>query len=361
MQTIKFIEEHGFEALEDVLGITARELDGLVCLDYSQIDSPKLHPVVKECRGLILEKGTNKVVFRSMERFFNHVETGCTAVLDENTDYFDKVDGSYIKIYHYNGKWYVGTRGTVFANNTTAMANTTFADLVYRALKVDNHMHFEALADNYLSKNISYNFEVTSVENRVVTRYEGYTLHYLSSRYTESGEYVDQRDVAKAFGAQLLKPMKFPTQQDVEAYVENLTDLKEGVVAYENGIPVAKIKNSLYVHVHGSRGDGPLSLKRIKTLIYEQDHEEYLGYFPEDTPLFEPYIKAYENLFERFVETWKQVKDIEDQKEFAQDISHLPYKGLLFSKRKNPELSLTAMLSKLTNNSKMDLLENLKS
>lgn len=361
MHTLKFIEEHGLDALTDVLGITFKERDGLICLDYSQIDSPKLHPVVKECRGLILEKDTFKVVFRSMERFFNYNEPGCLATFDGQTNYFDKVDGSYIKIFHYNGSWYVATRGTIFADNTTHMNDVTFADLVYRAIKVDNHTHFSALADNYLSKNVSYNFEVTSVENRVVTRYEGYTLHYLSSRITETGEYVNHSEIAKLFGAVLLTPINFNSIEEATDYVDKLTDLKEGLVAYENGTPVAKIKNSLYVHVHGSRGDGPITLKRIKTLIYEQDHEEYLGYFPEDVHLFTPYIKAYENLFDLFAKTWSQVKDIEDQKEFAQAIAQLPYKGLLFSKRKKPELSLTNMLATLTNNSKFDLLDNLKS
>lgn len=360
METIKFIKEFGLEALTDVLGITVKERDGLICLDYSQIDSPKLHPVVKECRGLILEKDTLKIVFRSMSRFFNFNEPGCTATFDSQTKYFDKVDGSYIKIYHHDSKWYVATRGTVFADNTTHMTDVTFAELVYRALRVDNHEHFSALADNYLSKKISYNFEVTSVENRVVTRYDGYGLHYLGSRITETGEYVDQSHVVEPFGAKLLTPLSFENIDEAQAYVENLTDLKEGLVAYENGTPVAKIKNSLYVHVHGSRGDGPITIKRIKTLIYEQDHEEYLGYFPEDRPLFQPYIDAYELLFECFAVSWNQVKDIADQKEFAMAVANVPYKGLLFSKRKNPDQSLVYMLSKLTQNSRMDLLDQLK-
>lgn len=362
METLKFIQEHGIHALTDGLGITIREHpDGLINLDYSQIDSPKLHPVVLECRGLILVKDTLEVACRPMGRFFNYTEPGCTAVLDESADFYPKVDGSLIKIYYFNGKWYIATRGTVFADNTTHMSDVTFADLVYRALHVDNHIHFSALADNYLNKNISYNFEVTSVENRVVTRYEGYTLTYLNSRITKTGEYIDQSDIVQKFGAKIQTPLKFKNAEEAVLYVDQLVDLQEGLVVYNNGMPSGKLKNTLYVHVHHSRGDGPITIKRIKNLIYEQDHEEYLGYFPEDTPLFQPYIAAYNNLFVRFAESWNDVKDIQDQKEFAIAVKDLPYKGLLFSKRQDVEQSVTFMLSKLTTNSRYGLLDALKS
>lgn len=361
METLKFIKEHGLDALTDVLGIKIKEHeDGLINIDYCQIESPKLHPVVKECRGLILYKDSLEIAFRPMGRFFNHTENGCEAVLDENADYFDKVDGSLIKVYFALGKWYVATRGTVFADNTTHMTDMTFAELVYKALGVDNHVHFSALADNYLSKKESHNFEITSPANRVVTRYEGFTLTYLNSRNTQTGEYVDNRHIMEQFGAKLLTPLKFKTQQEAEEYVEQLTDLKEGLVIYNNGIPVGKMKNSLYVTVHHTRGEGAMTPKRIKTLVYEQEHEEYLGYFPEDQVLFDPYIKAYDNLVNAFAKSWNEVKGIENQKEFALTIANLPYKGLLFSKRLNTEASLTVLLDKLTNNSKLELLEKMR-
>jgi len=46
----------------------------LVILNYSQFDSPKDHPLVRECRGLVLEVGSWKIVARSFYRFFNFGE-----------------------------------------------------------------------------------------------------------------------------------------------------------------------------------------------------------------------------------------------------------------------------------------------
>ena len=366
METIKFIEQHGLQALTDVLGIQVKTIENesfgsdLICLNYNQIESPKLHPVVKECRGLILNKNTFDIVFRSMERFFNHNENGCVAKLDKDTDYFDKLDGSYIKIYHFDGMWYLATRGTIFANNPVNPFGLTFKQLVYKALGVENYDQFALRAEANLDKNISYSFEITSPDNRVVTPYTEYTLHYLNARITNTGEYTDQREQAKSFGAKLQTPLKFETVTEMEEYVKNLTGLQEGLVAYENGIPVAKIKNDVYIQVHHSRGEGIITPKRVRHLVLIQEHEEYLAYFPEDDHYFRPYIDAYNELINQFAEAWNEVKDISDKKEFALTVQKYPFKALLFTKYTHRDKPFVELLNNLKENSKQDLLETIK-
>ena len=45
--------------------------DRMVLLDYNQIDSPKAHPIVIECRSLILCLDTFGLVSKKFDRFFN--------------------------------------------------------------------------------------------------------------------------------------------------------------------------------------------------------------------------------------------------------------------------------------------------
>jgi hypothetical protein len=47
---------------------------GISKLNYDQIESAKAHPVVMECRGLILSYPHGEVVARSFDRFFNYGE-----------------------------------------------------------------------------------------------------------------------------------------------------------------------------------------------------------------------------------------------------------------------------------------------
>ena len=74
MEVIKFIKEYGLVGLKEQLGIkiTDYEQERLLVLNYCQINSPKNHPVVKECRQLILDYDLN-VVSRSFDRFFKYV------------------------------------------------------------------------------------------------------------------------------------------------------------------------------------------------------------------------------------------------------------------------------------------------
>src|SRR6185436_4501314 len=45
--------------------------DPLVILNYDQIESPKTHSIVRECRSLVLEMGTWNCVSKSFNRFYN--------------------------------------------------------------------------------------------------------------------------------------------------------------------------------------------------------------------------------------------------------------------------------------------------
>jgi len=70
----EFLLTKNLEDLKNELGIEYNQSDDLVILNYSQIDSPKRHPIVMECRGLVLEIGTWRIIARSFNRFFNWSE-----------------------------------------------------------------------------------------------------------------------------------------------------------------------------------------------------------------------------------------------------------------------------------------------
>ena len=97
----------------------------LMVLNYESFERDRDHPVVVECRGLILNSRTYAVVSRSFDRFFNFQELlqnigGEDAhhklfQSKENFKFYEKIDGSLIKIYKYNGEWHASTRGSAFA------------------------------------------------------------------------------------------------------------------------------------------------------------------------------------------------------------------------------------------------------
>ena len=114
-----------------------------------------------------------------------------------------------------------------------------------------------------------------------------------------------------------------------------------------------------YLAVHRLKGEG-LTPKRIIDLVNMNEHEEYLTYFEDDRKYFEPYIKAYEVLFDDINFIWEKYKTVRDQKDFAMCVKDFPFASILFRKRKDSEQSFLHLFNLQSDPYKRDLLEKIK-
>ena len=335
MQVLDYIKENGIQKLNEEFSIMIKLYDeGLYVLNYDQINSPKAHPIVMECRGLIIDHNFN-IVSRSLDRFFNLGEQPDTQVhLDwTKAECAEKVDGSLIKIYNSKGTWYCSTRGTAFAESNCNFGNS-FKSLIFKALDCDDEIEFQHLCNLWLDSDWTYILELTCRENRVVKSYDGYTLHYLASRHNQSGEFGDdyEKQAALMIGAREINTFKFSSVDDCINTAKHLPDLEEGYVVYQDGKPVCKVKSPAYVAVHHIRGEG-LSPKRIMQLVLINEQDEYLNYFPEDEKFFTPYVEALQELLDDIVIVYERFEGIVEQKEFALKVKDYPFSGVLFQAR----------------------------
>lgn len=369
MQVIEFIKQKGFQALTDELGIVVKHHPiGLTTLNYSQIDSPKTDPIVIECRSLILETETLKVVSRSFDRFFNLGEAlNVMPTIDwANAEIFEKVDGSLIKIYCYKGTWLVATRSTVDANVECMGFGITFKELVYRALNVSSDLEFQELCWNSVMRpDTTYIFELTCVENRVVKHYTGYNMTFLGAR-TVNGVYVSNDERAwiytedihdqKSIGSRSkdAKRFAFNCEQEAVHSAASLKDLDEGYIVYQNGVPVCKIKSPAYVAIHHIKGEG-LNPKRMSQLVISGEVEEYLTYFETDRTILQPYIDAYGELVYLMQYVLDMLGEVEDQKEFALQAKNYNFSAVLFNARNKGILTIDSF-NQQRDSYKIDLL-----
>lgn len=227
MQVLQYIRENGIQKLNEEFGIMVKLYEeGLYVLNYDQINSPKANPIVVECRGLIIDHSFN-IVSRSLDRFFNLGEQPDTqAHLDwSKAECAEKVDGSLIKIYNWKGTWYCSTLGTAFAESGVNGFPLTFKDLVLKALDC-NEEEFQNRCNFWLDPNNTYVCEVTATENRVVTRYEGYTLWSLTARNNQTGEFVKDEDIYK-IGVKNIKIYSFSSVDDCLNTAKHLPDLEK--------------------------------------------------------------------------------------------------------------------------------------
>jgi T4 RnlA family RNA ligase len=335
----------GAEKLTEELGITIKEYpeEDLYVLNYSQIDSPKTNPVVIECRGLIVDNNLN-VVCLPFNRFFNIGEAlEITADFDfSNAEFFEKADGSLVKVYCHKGVWNIGTRGTAFAESAN-YTGETFCSLVLEAFGCTDMQDFQQKMEG-TPKEYTYLFEYTSPKNRVVTPYTDNEMVLIGVRCHRTSIDIGDEETLMVLANRLkntkglnVRPAKvyhFDAKEDLLEAVQRLTGLQEGFVCYSYGERI-KVKSDLYVQVHKLRGDNIPTPKRIAELVVTNEVDEYLAYFPEDRKLFDPYVKSYNQMLTEAQNKYDKYCHIESQKEFAMQVKNDCYFSLLFSARKN--------------------------
>jgi hypothetical protein len=96
---IRYIKTHGLAKAIETFKLKTRVYEKKILLKYDQIESNMSFEEVQDCRGLILERDTWKVMSMSFRKFFNHGE-GNAATIDWNTArVLEKVDGTMIQLY----------------------------------------------------------------------------------------------------------------------------------------------------------------------------------------------------------------------------------------------------------------------
>ena len=349
----EFIIENGLEELKAQFAIKVTEYDDRVVLNYCQIDSPKNHPITNECRALMLEKDTWRPMRRAFDRFFNYGECDTDKTFDfSNAVALEKLDGTIIPMSYDGKEWGVSTRKMGYAEGE-ATSGRTFYEIVKETLQLQYGVflseHNSMLT--FFWPHLTYIWELCGPENRIVVPYTRNKLVLLGVRDTETGEewsYDLIEEFANLRGIMIPKKYNLSSLEDVNVLIEEIknsdTPIDEGFVCVnysETGDHYrVKIKNPSYLAIHHMRDNGgSLNPKSVLTLVLNNNQEEYLSYFPEDKPIFDDVEKVVADSVIRLETLWEELKDIENQKEYAlalqskisEDLK--PFTGILFRLR----------------------------
>lgn len=332
LQVQDYLKQNSLEALKENYGISYKLHDSLplVILDYSQIDSPKTHPIVLECRGLCLELYTWKIVSKGFNRFFN-VGEALEITNDFNWDNFSastKEDGSYIHLFNYNGEWLVKTRNS-FADGKLEGTNLSWKELFLSTIDLNkwNEMvptHFVGI------------FELCSVYNKIVRHYKE-PVSYLLAVYNRNTNdlFIDELE---DYHPTLPQKFHFNGLEEVQSFIkEKEKDDKtyEGLVLTDSNGLKLKIKSSAYLALHRLRGNGNVFLDKVLLpLILTGELEEVLCYYPEAKENIEKLQERVNEQFSNLIFYYRLSQGIEDQKEFALKIQKCKFNSILFTLRK---------------------------
>jgi len=333
-----YLIENSVEKLTEEFGIKVREYpeEGIIILNYSMIDSPKINPIVIECRSLILENvSPYKVVSRSFDRFFNYNECQNTNKFNfDKAVIWEKLDGSIINVYYHNDKWNISTKSMALGEATTPMGDK-FSDIFKSVIDMSIFSKYDNIGKTFI-------FELVSPLNRVVKPYTTTEAYLLSVRCKYTGKEASLTELHE-YSTEL--NIKLPTHYRLSDYTaiiatfKDLAAVDEGYVAIDYATHHRlKIKNPSYLAISNMRENGAISEKRLVQLVFSNDTEEYLLLFPEDSHIFKPYISAFEQLMNDIHTNYKLFNGVESQKDFALLISNFHYKAILFQMRKGVPL-----------------------
>lgn len=317
----------------------------LVILTYNQIESPKAHPIVMECRGLVLELDTWDVVLKPFGRFFNHGE-----VLDE-TCKFDwdgelrgdsKEDGSLILVGMYNDHMLTNTRGS-WGDGICGYSDKTWRELILENMPAKFREDIPNLP------RMTYIFELCTLHNKVVRTYKEPMLYLLGMFHIDKdGKASEQFPAfvdAFAFDYWIPRPKSYKIRNitDVYNFIEKMGEKDptfEGFVLVDEKMNRLKVKSKLYVSLHMLRGEGDnlFNPKYLLPWVLKNEGGELLTYFPEVGPNYDALRDQVECLYDGLLDSWREAKDIEDQKEFALKITKekpTPFASILFRLKQN--------------------------
>jgi hypothetical protein len=318
--------------LKSELGIFSHKKDDLVVLNYHQIDSPKTHPIVMECRSLILETTFWDVVSMAFRRFFNygeapeHTENLCWRNAYAN----EKVDGSLIQVFFYNDVWCMATRGTINGTGNVGFYNLTFRQLFDRV--VSQYPKFY----RGLNPNISYTFEIVSLENRIVTLYEDDALYLIAARNKmESWRELSNDEILyESVRLGIPMPARYcvSSDSDVRKLIQEYDAQDEGFVVcdysfipdvFPGSFSRIKMKNPAYLAMAKAK-DQCRSFSAMLELIVRGKDLEFVTMFPEYNKFIVPLRQNFYSYLENVDKDINSVRDLlgkertkENRKEYA--------------------------------------------
>lgn len=190
-------------------------------------------------RGLIMDAKARKIIATPFPKFFNLGERG-NKIPTAGFDAFEKLDGSLIILFHYDGKWRTATKGSFNSDQAKWAA--------------DHIAHFDL---DKLEPGTTYLCEAIYPSNRIVIKYDKSAL-YLLSAYTEFGIEMGYAPL-EALGTTIGWPTAHRTRHwsiaTLTELAKELPVTEEGwVLRFYNGQRL-KIKGAEYCRIHALISD----------------------------------------------------------------------------------------------------------
>lgn len=286
-----------------------RDFDGYTLIKYNQLFSDFKEPMVREARGIIVQKKGRKyrLVRIAFTKFF------CVGDPNAKRDLYklahrkqwfveEKIDGSLITLAWWDNKWHISTSGSIDAYKAPLSFSNgdiqNFGRLFEYASK-------DKIDYDRLDKRYTYMFELVGLENKVIVPYEKEDVYYLGRRnnYTllEIPYFDDDCagvEKCKRPKCRIVKVNKNPKkvmkelQKEVNGFTKEHEHFEGYVISDRSLKTRVKMKSTQYMELFFQKGNGIFSPRKILLMILDQKDDDVLSSFPEYRPKFDMVRRA---------------------------------------------------------------------
>jgi T4 RnlA family RNA ligase len=268
-----------------------------------------------QCRGLVLDNNY-RTIARPLPKFFN-LDEYQGKIPEGVPNIYEKLDGSLIILFYYQGQWEVASRGS-FVSEQAQMARVLLAN-------------YQADAET-LDPAYTYLFEIIYPNNRIVVDYgEDRRLVLLAAVQTETGVELDHTEVNWSDRSKTYPATTLPDWiKSIVASQSELNNQEGFILRWPNGFRL-KYKLADYVRLH--RIITRVQAKDIwECLSQNQDLDQFLDSVPDE---FYNWVKdtklALETKYREIeAECLAVFKDLGNRKETALYFQTQKYPGVLF-------------------------------
>lgn len=245
-------------------------------------------PLVKECRGLIVNKNTPfDIVCKGFDMLEPTENIPNDILTRQDGKITTTIDGSYIRLY-YNidlKRWCVATNRCIEAKKARWHSYRTFFDYFQDASRSqDSLLDYSKMNTNHV-----YLFVVCHPENRIVRAYTSSMLYHIGTLDRSDDWNEITGDNIGIPHPPTIEREKFDTLQALRDHVNTLDWQSPGYVMQWTGedgkTKRSKIRNTTYEHINDLRGDNRSSVEHYLNLRSDKDNPhrftEFVKYFPE--------------------------------------------------------------------------------
>jgi len=374
LSVVTYIKKHGLEKTVEDFKLKCKDYGHKILLKYDQLESDMAFMEVRECRGLILEKDTWKVMSLAFIRFFNSAE-GHASKIDWNTAIiFSKEDGSLIQLYWdwVTERWCVGTSGMAEAEGeVNEKEGTTFSRLFWDT--VGGRYGFNV---TNLVKGRTYAFELMTPYNIVVKPHGVSSVALLGVRDLRSLNeltYTQLELVAKDINVPLVEVIDINASNagHLMGTFEGMPFTEEGYVVCDANFNRIKIKNPAYVAMHHTKSK--LGNHHILEVLKTNEIDEWVATFPERSEEIINLKNALNKLTDDLKNSWVELKPYKpknitksEQKKFAMKVfevnnknfSNKRHTGLFFGLKDGKIKSVRDYINNMNNKELYNILTN---